>query len=160
VILCTKDAQGHVFVHNMFVGVQTPQYILRERPSYGLRDAEGYSNGTHIICKFIRRLSPNIDTSVDHDGRQRDGIERGKLVDLKQPHYMYPIYSDQDLMTAQGINEHRRGLILIGNKSYLGMRIPIQDIPIVNNHPINFERRIWAKSHPNAGSIFAKIHGK
>lgn len=40
------------------------------------------------------------------------------------------------------------------------MRIPLQEIPIVNNHPINFERRIWAKSHPRAGSIFAKLHGK
>lgn len=40
-----------------------------------------------------------------------------------------------------------------------GMRIPIQDIPIVNNHPVNFERRIWPKSHPRAGSFLAKIHG-
>ena len=39
------------------------------------------------------------------------------------------------------------------------MRIPVQDIPIVNNHPINFERRIWPKSHPRAGYILAKIHG-
>ena len=39
------------------------------------------------------------------------------------------------------------------------MRIPAQDIPIVNNHPINFQRRIWPKSHPRAGAIFAKIHG-
>ncbi|CAF4209967.1 unnamed protein product, partial [Rotaria magnacalcarata] len=38
------------------------------------------------------------------------------------------------------------------------MRIPVQDIPIVNNHPINFERRIYPKSHPRAGSVLAKIH--
>ncbi len=100
-VLCTKDAQGHVYVQNMYVGVQTPQYIVRERPSYGLRDADGYSNGTHIICKFVRKLSPHSDT-VDSDGRNRDGIDRNKFVDLKRPHYMYPIYSDQDLMTPQG----------------------------------------------------------
>lgn len=40
------------------------------------------------------------------------------------------------------------------------MRIPLQDITIVNNHPVDFQRRIWAKSHPRAGSILAKIHGK
>jgi hypothetical protein len=40
------------------------------------------------------------------------------------------------------------------------MRIPIQDIPIVNNHPVNFERRIWPKSHPKAASVLAKIHGR
>jgi len=40
------------------------------------------------------------------------------------------------------------------------MRIPIQDIPIVNNHPVNFERRIWPKTHPGAASILAKIHGR
>jgi hypothetical protein len=42
----------------------------------------------------------------------------------------------------------------------LGMRLPIQDIPIVNNHPINFERRIWPKSHPRAASFLAKFHGR
>lgn len=41
-----------------------------------------------------------------------------------------------------------------------GMRVPAQDIPIVNNHPINFERRIWPKSHPRAGSCWAKLHGE
>lgn len=41
----------------------------------------------------------------------------------------------------------------------LGMRVPPQDIPIVNNHPINFERRIWPKSHPRAGAFLAKVHG-
>lgn len=40
-----------------------------------------------------------------------------------------------------------------------GMRIPLQDIPIVNNHPVNFERRIWPKSHPRAGSFLTKFHG-
>jgi len=95
VVLCSKDFQGHVYVHNMFVGIQTPQYILRERPSYGLRDADGYSNSTHIICKFVRKLSPNTD----------DGIDKNKVVDLKQPHYMYPIYSDSDLMTSQGMKK-------------------------------------------------------
>ncbi len=40
------------------------------------------------------------------------------------------------------------------------MRIPVQDIPIVNNHPVNFERRIWPKSHPRAASVLAKIHGR
>lgn len=40
------------------------------------------------------------------------------------------------------------------------MRIPVQDIPILNNHPVNFERRIWPKSHPRAASILAKIHGR
>ena len=54
---------------------------------------------------------------------------------------MYPIYADQDLLTQQG------------------MRIPSQDIPIVNNHPINFERRLIPKSHPRAESILAKFHG-
>ncbi|CAF4326930.1 unnamed protein product, partial [Adineta steineri] len=33
----------------MFVGVQTPQYVLRGRPAYGLQDTDGYSNATHII---------------------------------------------------------------------------------------------------------------
>ena len=41
VILCTKDANGYVYVRNMHVGVQTPQYISRERPAYGLRDTDG-----------------------------------------------------------------------------------------------------------------------
>ena len=41
-----------------------------------------------------------------------------------------------------------------------GMRIPVQDITIVNNHPINFERGIWPKSHPRAASFLTKIHGK
>jgi hypothetical protein len=86
----------------MFVGVQTPQYILRERPSYGLRDTDGYSNATHIICHFARKLSPYTDTLVENDGRNRDGVDRNKFIDLRQPHYMYPIYSDQDLMTSQG----------------------------------------------------------
>jgi len=40
------------------------------------------------------------------------------------------------------------------------MRIPLQDIPIVNNHPVNFERRIWPKSHPRAAAVLAKIHGR
>lgn len=40
------------------------------------------------------------------------------------------------------------------------MRIPPQDIPIVNNHPIDFERRLYPKSHQRAGSFLAKIHGK
>jgi hypothetical protein len=86
----------------MFVGVQTPQYILRERPSYGLQEADGYSDSTHIICKFTRKLSPYTDT-LDNDGRNRDGVDRNKFIDLKQPHYIYPIYSDQDLMTSQGM---------------------------------------------------------
>ncbi|CAF1094588.1 unnamed protein product [Adineta steineri] len=140
VVLCTRDAQGHVYVHNMFVGVQTPQYVLRGRPAYGLQDTDGYSNATHIICKFTRKLSPFTDTSVDNDGRPTDGVDRDKFVDLKKPHYMYPIYSNEDLMTAQG------------------MRIPIQDIPIVNNHPVNFERRLVPKSHPRAASVLTKIH--
>jgi hypothetical protein len=140
VVLCTKDSQGHVYIHNMFVGVQTPQYILRGRPAYGLQEVDGYSNATHIICKFTRQLSPHTDAFVENDGRNRDGADRDKFVDLKKPHYMYPIYSDQDLMTSQG------------------MRIPLQDIPIVNNHPVNFERRIWPKSHPRAAAVLAKIH--
>ena len=86
----------------MFVGVQTPQYILRERPSYGLRDTDGYSNATHIICHFTRKLSPHTDANAEGDGRSRDGSDRNKFVDLRQPHFMYPIYSDQDLMTPQG----------------------------------------------------------
>jgi hypothetical protein len=102
VVLCTKDAQGHVYVHNMFVGVQTPQYIVRERPSYGLREGDGNSNATHIMCTFVRTLSPYTDTVVENDG-----VERRKFVDLKQPHYMYPIYSDQDLMTPQGMKINR-----------------------------------------------------
>lgn len=140
-ILCVRDSLGHVYVRNMFVGVQAPQYISRDRPGYGLRDIEEYANETHIMCKFTRKLSPYSDALVDNDGKVRDGTDRSKLVNLKDPHFMYPIYADQDLMTPQG------------------MRIPAQDIPIVNNHPINFERRIWPKSHPRAGSIFAKIHG-
>ncbi len=105
-ILCTKDSQGHVYVYNMFVGVQTPQYIARERPSYGLRDTDGYSNGTHIICQFTRKLSPSSDGLVENDGRNRDGVDRGKFVDLRQAHYMYPIYSNQDLLTLQGMREN------------------------------------------------------
>ena len=88
----------------MFVSVQTPQYIVRERPSYGLREADGHSNATHISCKFIRRLSPHTDNLGEQDGRQRDGNDRGKIVDLRRSHYMYPIYSDQDLRTSQGMN--------------------------------------------------------
>jgi hypothetical protein len=141
VILCKKDAQGHVYVSNMFVGVQTPQYISRDRPSYGLRETEGDANATHIMCKFVRTLLPYTDTLVENDGRSRDGTERNKFVSLKEPHYMYPIYADQDLLTSQG------------------MRIPDQKIEIVNNHPINFERRIWPKSHPYAASFLAKLHG-
>ena len=86
----------------MFVGVQTPQYIFHGRPSYGLEKPDGYSNATHIICKFVRKLSPHTDTSVGNDGQNRDGVYWDKFVDLKQPHYMYPIYSNQDLMTTQG----------------------------------------------------------
>jgi hypothetical protein len=86
----------------MFVGVQTPQYILRERPSYGLQDADGYSNDTHIMCKFVRKLSPHTDTLGETDGKNRDGVDRNKFVDLRQPHYIYPIYSNADLMTPQG----------------------------------------------------------
>lgn len=85
----------------MFVGMHTPQYILRDRPSYGLQDVDGYSNATHIICKFTRKLSPLTETS----GSSRDGADRDKIVDLKQVHYMYPIYSDSDLMTPQGKTE-------------------------------------------------------
>ncbi|CAF3555241.1 unnamed protein product [Rotaria socialis] len=140
VILCTKDAEGYVYVHNMFVGVQTPQYVFRGRPSYGLREADSYSNATHIICKFSRSLSPHTENSGENDGRSRDRIDREKFVDLKKPHFMYPIYSDEGLMTAQG------------------MRIPLQDIAIVNNHPVDFERRIWPKTHPQAASVLAKIH--
>lgn len=103
-ILCTRDTQGHVFLHNMFVGVQTPQYIVRERPSYGLRETDGYSNATHISCKFIRRLSPHADAFGGQDARQRDGNERGRIVDLRQSHYMYPIYSNDELRTSQGTN--------------------------------------------------------
>jgi hypothetical protein len=101
IILCTKDANGYVYVRNMFVGVQTPQYISRERPAYGLRDTDGHSNGSHIICKFVRTLSPQSDTLGD-DGSKGDGVDQNKLVNLKEPHYMYPIYADQDLTTPQG----------------------------------------------------------
>ena len=81
----------------MFIGGQTPQYILRERPSYGLLDTDGYSNATHISCTFVRKLSsPNID-------KEREGsVDRQKFVNLKEPHFMYPIYADQDLQTPQG----------------------------------------------------------
>lgn len=103
VVLCSKDVQGHVHVYNMFVGVQTPQYILRGRPAYGLRDTDGYSNATHIICKFTRKLSINGDNAAENDGRNRDRIDRDKVVDLKRPHYIYPIYADQDLMTPHGM---------------------------------------------------------
>lgn len=136
IVLCTKDGQGHVFVRNMFIGGQSPQYIYRDRPSFGLRDTDGHSNGTHIICSFVRTLVPQADSVAD-----RDQADRKKFVNLKEPHFMYPIYADQDLMTPQG------------------MRVPAQEIPIVNNHPINFERRIWPKSHPRAASFLAKIHG-
>jgi hypothetical protein len=83
----------------MFVGVQTPQYISRERPSYGLKNKNGYSNATHITCSFVRTLLPYNDTAGDN----RDGIDRNQFVNLKEPHYMYPIYADQDVMTPQGI---------------------------------------------------------
>jgi hypothetical protein len=29
----------------------------------------------------------------------------------------------------------------------------------VNNHPIDFDRRIRPKSHPHDGAFLAKIHG-
>jgi hypothetical protein len=141
----------------MHVAVQTPQYISRNRPSYGLQDTDGYSNGTHIICKFVRTSSPFTDPLVENDGRNLDGIDRSKFVNLKEPHYMYPIYSNQDLMTPQGIFSYG-GVSNFFFRS-IGMRIPVQDIAIVNNHPINFERRILPKSHPRAGALFAKIHG-
>lgn len=107
----------------MFVGVQTPQYIVRERPSYGLRDTDGYANATHIICHFARKLSPHTDTLVENDGRNRDGVDRTKFVDLRQAHYMYPIYSDQDLMTPQGmknmnIEENQINNILFFRNAY------------------------------------------
>ena len=86
----------------MFVGVQTPQYIQRERPAYGLRDTDGYSNGTHISCKFTRKLSPYADASVEHDGKAPDGVDKDKFFNLKEPHYMYPIYTNHDLVTSQG----------------------------------------------------------
>ncbi|UJR14214.1 hypothetical protein I4U23_001207 [Adineta vaga] len=140
VILCSKDAQNHVYVRNMFVGVQTPQYMQRERPSYGLRDTDGYSNGTHISCRFTRKLAPYAGVSAENDGKHPDGVDKDKFINLKEPHFMYPIYTNHDLMTPQG------------------MRIPTQDIQIVNNHPINFERGIWAKSHPRDGAFLAKIH--
>jgi hypothetical protein len=119
VVLCTKDGEGHVYVHNMFVGVQTPQYISRGRPSYGLRETDGYSNATHIICKFVRKLSPHSDTSGDTDGKNRDGVDREKFIDLRKPHYMYPVYANQDLMTSQGRNLNRR---LKGKKNDLIFR--------------------------------------
>ena len=135
----------------MFIGGQSPQYIYRDRPSFGLRDTDGHSNGTHIICSFVRTLVPQADSVAD-----RDQADRKKFVNLKEPHFTYPIYADQDLMTPQGI-------VLIEKKTFetihLGMRVPAQEIPIVNNHPINFERRIWPKSHPRAASFLAKIHG-
>ncbi|CAF4786357.1 unnamed protein product, partial [Rotaria sp. Silwood2] len=84
--------------------------------------------------------SPHTDDLVEDDGRNRGRIDQDKLVDLRKEHYMYPIFSDGDLSTPQG------------------MRIPIQDISIVNNHPINFQRRLLQKSHPQAGSVLAKIH--
>ena len=87
----------------MFVAVQTAQYILRGRPAYGLQDVDGSSNATHIFCKFTRTLSPYAESFVENDGRARDGVDRDKLVDLKQPHYLYPIYSNEDLMTTQGL---------------------------------------------------------
>ena len=143
----------------MFVGVQTPQYIVRERPSYGLRETDGYSNTTHIICKFVRSVSANAEAPVEQDGQHRHSVNRGKLVDLKRPHHLYPIYSDQDLMTPQGRRSRGEKSRLV-TSSALGMRIPVQDIAIVNNHAIDFDRRIWPKSHPRAGSLFAKLHGR
>lgn len=86
----------------MFVGVQTPQYILRTRPSFGLLDTDGYSNATHIICKFTRRLSSSAESTIDQETRNLEGVDRSKWVDLSQAHYMYPIFSDKDLMTSQG----------------------------------------------------------
>jgi hypothetical protein len=87
----------------MFVGVQTPQYISRDRPTYGLTDTDGDSNATHITCSFKRTLLPYTDTLEENDGKNQDGIDRNKFVNLKNPHYMYPIYADQDIMTPQGI---------------------------------------------------------
>ena len=101
-MLCSRDAQGHVYVRNMFVNVQTPQYISRDRPSYGLSDTDGYSNATHIICKFVRTLAPYTDT-FENNEKNRDGADKNKYVNLKEPHYMYPVYADQDLMTPQGL---------------------------------------------------------
>lgn len=140
VVLCTKDSLGHVFVRNTYVGGQAPQYISRDRPSYGIRNTFGYANSTHIVCKFERTLTTQSENVGENDGKARDGVDRNKLVNLKQPHYMYPVYIDQDLLTPQG------------------MRVPAQDIPIVNNHPIDFQRRLLPKSHPRAASILAKFH--
>jgi len=142
VVLCTKDSLGHVYVRNTYVGGQTPQYISRDRPSYGIRNTFGYANNTHIVCKFERTLTSQSENPGDNDGKSHDNVDRNKLVNLKQPHFMYPIYIDQDLLTPQG------------------MRVPTQDIPIVNNHPIDFERRLLPKSHPRAGSILGKFHGE
>lgn len=87
----------------MFVGVQTPQYISHDYPAYGLRETDGYSNTTHITCKFIRTLLPYSDTLDGNNVKSQDRVEREKFVNLKEPHYMYPIYADQDLITSQGI---------------------------------------------------------
>jgi hypothetical protein len=87
----------------MHVVAQTPQYISRNRPSYGLKNTEEYANETHIICKFVRTLSPYTDTLAETGGKNQDDIDRTKFVNLKEPHYMYPIYSEQDLLTPQGI---------------------------------------------------------
>jgi hypothetical protein len=103
VVLCTKDSKGYIYVRNMFVGVQTPQYISRNRPSYGLRNTDGYSNATHIVCKFDRKLSPHSDIPLENDGKNRDGIDKNKFVNLKEPHFMYPVYIDQDFDTPQGM---------------------------------------------------------
>lgn len=83
----------------MFVSVQTPQYIVRNQPLYGLRDADGYSNATHIICKFVRALS-NTDAPSDTSGKNRDDVDKNKIMNLKEPRFMYPIYSDEPLVTA------------------------------------------------------------
>lgn len=97
IVICTKDSQGYIHVRNMFVGGQTPQNIVRDRPLYGLYDADAYSNATHIVCKFTRSLSANTDERDSESASNRQ-----KVVNLKEPHFMYPIYSDQDLMTPQG----------------------------------------------------------
>ena len=58
----------------------------------------------HIYnCKFVRTLLPYTDTLGDNDGRNDDGVDKNKFVNLKEPHYMYPIFNDQDLTTSSGI---------------------------------------------------------
>ncbi|CAF0784716.1 unnamed protein product [Didymodactylos carnosus] len=148
VVLCIKDPNtNYARVQNMFLSVQTPQLIEKDYSVYGLEDPDAYANETHINCEFTRSMAPygyiapsqtadQQQRDKDKDNREKDTRLRSKIVDLREPHYVYPIYGDQ-----QNLQQLPPGPALT----------------IVNDHAVNFYRRLRSKSHVR-GSWLAKVH--